>query len=372
MSECESKMVGTPIAIFDGSGDFSLWKTRIMAHLSVIGLKDVVIGTSSLPLTAEEEEDPEKRKKRDADDAARLERCDKAKNVIFLNVADKVLRKIELCQTAAEAWGTLDRLFMIRSLPHRVFTQLSFYTFKMQENKKIDENIDDFLKIVADLNHLQIEVTDEVQAILLLSSLPSRYDGLVETMKYSNSREKLRLDDVMVAARDKERELSQSNRSVSEGNFARGRQEGSSNNNQRNKGKGRSRSKSRDGKRVCWICGKEGHFKKQCFKWLERNKDKGSGSSSDKGEASIAKAEYDPAMVLMAEEENLFVSGNTADEWVLDTGCSFHMTPRRDWFSDFREVKYGYVKMGNDSLSQVKGIGNIRIKNSDGTQITLT
>jgi len=78
----------------------------------------------------------------------------------------------------------------------------------MQGNKKIDENIDDFLKIVADLNHLHIEVTDEVQAILLLSSLPSRYDGLVETMKYSNSREKLRLDDVMVAARDKERELS--------------------------------------------------------------------------------------------------------------------------------------------------------------------
>jgi len=90
-------MAGTPIAIFDGSGDFSLSKTRIMAHLSVIGLKDVVIGTSSPPLTAEEEEDSEKRKKRDADDAARLERCDKAKNVIFLTVADKVLRKIELC-----------------------------------------------------------------------------------------------------------------------------------------------------------------------------------------------------------------------------------------------------------------------------------
>jgi len=201
-------MAGNPIAIFDGSGDFSLWKTRIMAHLSVIGLKDVVLGTTPKPLTEEEEEDPEKRKKRDADEVARLERCDKAKNVIFLNVADKVLRKIELCKTAAEAWETLDRLFMIRSLPHRVYTQLSFYTFKMQENKKIDENIDDFLKIVADLNHLQIDVTDEVQAILLLSSLPARYDGLVETMKYSNSREKLRLDDVMVAARDKERELS--------------------------------------------------------------------------------------------------------------------------------------------------------------------
>ena len=112
-------MAGTPIAIFDGSGDFSLWKTRIQAHLSVIGLKDALtVKPPPPPLTAEEEEDPEKKKKREADEVARLERCDRAKNVIFLNVADKVLRKIELCETAADAWSTLDRLFMIRSLPH--------------------------------------------------------------------------------------------------------------------------------------------------------------------------------------------------------------------------------------------------------------
>ncbi|CAL9222641.1 unnamed protein product, partial [Arabidopsis halleri] len=57
----------------------------------------------SPPLTAEEEQDPEIKKKRDANEAGRLERCDKAKNVIFLNVVDKFLRKIELCDTAAEA-----------------------------------------------------------------------------------------------------------------------------------------------------------------------------------------------------------------------------------------------------------------------------
>jgi len=291
--------------------------------------------------------------------------------VIFLNVANKVLRKIELCQTAQEAWETLDRLFMIRSLPHRVYTQLSFYTFKMQENKKIDENIDDFLKIVADLNHLQIEVTDEVQAILLLSSLPARYDGLVETMKYSNSREKLRLDDVMVGARDKERELSQNNRPVAEGHYARGRPEGK-NNNQGNKGKNRSRSKSADGKRVCWICGKEGHFKKQCYKWLERNKSKQQGS--DVGESSLAKSSeiFDPAMVIMATGETLLVTGRDADEWFLDTGCSFHMTPRRDLFKDFKELSSGFVKMGNDTYSPVKGIGSIKIRNNDGTQVILT
>lgn len=27
---------------FDGKGDFSLWKKRMLAHLSVLGLKDVL------------------------------------------------------------------------------------------------------------------------------------------------------------------------------------------------------------------------------------------------------------------------------------------------------------------------------------------
>ncbi|AAF24526.1 F7F22.12 [Arabidopsis thaliana] len=164
----------------------------------------------------------------------------------------------------------------------------------MQENKKIDENIDDFLKIVVDLNHIQIEVRDEVQAILLLSSLPSRYDGLVETMKYSNSREKLRLNDVMVAARDKEREMSQNNRLIAEGHYARRRPVGK-NNNQGNKGKNRSWSKSADGKRVCWICGKEKHFNEQCYKC----------------------GNHDPAMLSMATEENLVATDSIADEWVI-------------------------------------------------------
>lgn len=41
--------------------------------------------------------------------------------------------------------------------------------FKMNNYKGIDAYIDDFLKLVEDLNNLKVEVEEKVQAILLLN-----------------------------------------------------------------------------------------------------------------------------------------------------------------------------------------------------------
>lgn len=86
-------------------------------------------------------------------------------------LGNKVLRKIKHFETVAAMWSTLDKLYTEKSLPNMIYLQFRFYTFKMAESKSIDENVDDFLKLVADLNNLQVEVSEEVQTILFLSSL---------------------------------------------------------------------------------------------------------------------------------------------------------------------------------------------------------
>lgn len=201
-------MAGTKFDIekFDGNGDFSLWKRQMYAFLSVSGLKDVLIEKTKIEdETDEDEKDPEKKKKIVEAEIARSERCEKAVNNIFLNVGDHVLRKIERCTTAAEAWALLEKLYMPKSLPNHVHAQLRLYSFKMQENRTVDDNIDEFLKIIGDLSNLSIEVPEEVKAILLLNSLPSRYDQLKETLKYG--RDVIKVDEVASSARSKEKEL---------------------------------------------------------------------------------------------------------------------------------------------------------------------
>jgi len=62
---------------------------------------------------------------------------------------------------------------------------------------------------------------------------------------------------------------------------------------------------------------------------------------------------------------------HNSDVWVLDTGASYHMCPRREWFSTYAQVENGCIKMANSSVSQVAGIGSIQIRTHDGRFCTL-
>ena len=53
-------------------------------------------------------------------------------------------------------------------------------------------------------------------------------------------------------------------------------------------------------------------------------------------------------------------------EWILDSGCTFHVCPRKDWFKEYKQIDGGKVLMGSNIAYQIVGIGNISIKIFDG------
>ena len=61
-----------------------------------------------------------------------------------------------------------------------------------------------------------------------------------------------------------------------------------------------------------------------------------------------------------------------SNEWIMDSGCSFHMSPNRDWFSAYEAIAGGVVLTGNNAAYKVAGIGPIRIKMHHGIIRTLT
>lgn len=65
--------------------------------------------------------------------------------------------------------------------------------------------------------------------------------------------------------------------------------------------------------RGCWYCKKEGHVKKDCYARKRRME-----SDSD-AEAAVA----------IGDALNVGVE-DTDDSWVIDSGCTHHMTSRRD------------------------------------------
>lgn len=55
------------------------------------------------------------------------------------------------------------------------YTKQQSYSYKMDESKSLEENIDEFSKPLTNLENLQIEVDSEDKTVLLLNSLPQTY-----------------------------------------------------------------------------------------------------------------------------------------------------------------------------------------------------
>ncbi|KAK0586137.1 hypothetical protein LWI29_001641 [Acer saccharum] len=78
------------------------------------------------------------------------------------------------------------------------------------------------------------------------------------------------------------------------------------------------------------------------------------------GDVAVTAKSYEPSEVLAM---------NTVDrgsEWILDSGCSFHMCSRKEMFTEFQELNSGRVLMGNNQQCNVEGIVSVAIRMYDG------
>ncbi|GKD12572.1 hypothetical protein Tco_1196979 [Tanacetum coccineum] len=72
----------------------------------------------------------------------------------------------------------------------------------MSPGTKLGDHIDEFNKLILDLTNIDIEIEDEDQALMFLTSLPSSYENFVETLLYGS--ESLTIEDVLATLNSKE------------------------------------------------------------------------------------------------------------------------------------------------------------------------
>ena len=217
----------------------------------------------------------------------------------------------------------------------------------MDSTKSLEDNLDDFKRITVSLANIDEKINDENQAIIILNSLPESYKDLKSAIKYG--RESLSLDDVLGALRSRDLEIKIEKRSNGERLQVRGR------NQKRDKSKGRGKSRSQSKRRnTCWNCHKDGHIRRFCPARKKNN-------DQDQADTANISDGFHSADVLTVATD----SSHT--DWVMDSGCTFHMTPRRDWLYDFRKVNGGKVLMGNDNACEIIGIGSVKFRMWDGS-----
>ena len=55
--------------------------------------------------------------------------------------------------------------------------------------------------------------------------------------------------------------------------------------------------------------------------------------------------------------------------WVIDFGALFHVTSHNDFFTSYRTGDFGNVRMGNNGVSKIVGIGDICLETSIGNNV---
>lgn len=55
------------------------------------------------------------------------------------------------------------------------------------------------------------------------------------------------------------------------------------------------------------------------------------------------------------------------DLWVLNSGCTSHMTSRRDWFCSFQEIGSTTILLGDGHAVESKGQGSVNINTHGGS-----
>nr|GFA02561.1 retrovirus-related Pol polyprotein from transposon TNT 1-94 [Tanacetum cinerariifolium] len=199
----------------------------------------------------------------------------------------------------------------------------------------ISEHIDEFNKIVLDLANIEVKFEDEDLALLLLTSLPASYEHFVDTLLYG--REALTLEDVMATLNLKEIK-------------------------ERSKSRGKSRSKSRGGRLKSYICQSDDHLKRNCPK---NNHKKSSVYVNKDDQPSSSGSIYDGSEVMIV------MSAEALLDWIIDSGDSYHMTPRLDLFFDFLECDGGRVLLGDNRECKIRCIGKVRLQLKDGSSFVL-
>ena len=122
---------------------------------------------------------------------------------------------------------------------------------------------------------------------------------------------------------------------------------------------GRSKSKSKKNFK-CYHCGKKGHLKKDCWSLKNSNPQGNVASTSDDGNVLCCEA------AISTESRKKF-----SDVWILDSGATYHMTSRREWFHHYEPILGGSVYSCEDNALKIIGIGTIKLKMHDGTIRTI-
>jgi hypothetical protein len=311
-------------------------------------------------------------------------------------VDESIFPKIEGESTAKGAWDTLMNIYQGTEKVKTVKLQTlrrNFETMSMKDTETVDQFMTSVKHLVHQIRSQGEDIPDQKIVEKVLRSLPEKFNMVVVAIEESKDLTTFTIDQLLGSLLSHEARLQRENTSLESsfqtqatiskgrghGGKSRGRGRGWRGRSQpqnashadpdqsharssydRGRGRGRTEAWVDKSKIQCHYCKKFGHYKSECYK---------RPTNREHGTAHVAEEEK--------VQETMFYSCHAtteptdSDVWMLDSGCSNHMTGNKDLFSSFDSTVKNKVKLGDDHLVNVQGMGTVSVlsKNNEKKSI---
>ncbi|KAG8480134.1 hypothetical protein CXB51_024924 [Gossypium anomalum] len=264
-----------------------------------------------------------------------------------------------------------------------------FENLKMKEEETVKQYSD---RIMAVVNSIRLigEQFDKVRIVeKVLSTLPERYEAKISSLEDSRDLARISLTELINALYAQEQRRASRIEEHQEGAFQAKVKPSSSNAAYKSKKNWRDKSKtdaSRKWDRPCRHCKRPGHPEARCWfrpdATCQNCKKKGHIEKvyKEKGRPSQNQPQLKNEEARVAEQSNdseehvfavscLATKDKVTKGWLLDSGCTNHMSPDATIFRTLHRSCKTKVKIGNGQFIKAEGKGDVLICTSTGDKV---
>lgn len=319
------------------SDNYPTWKVQVRMALIKDGLWGIVNGTEVSPSNTDTSA---------ATAVAKFNaRKDKALAIIVLSIDPSLLYLLGEPTDPVIVWNKLSDQFLKKSWANKLKLRRKLYSLKLSDGGSMQNHIKQLTEIFECLSLIGDPVGEEDQVVHLLAGLPDSYDMLVTALEANAEVPKMAV--VTERLLYEETKLQEKNGASSTES-------------------GLVLNKDRKKKPTCHHCKKEGHIKRNCWKFNSESSRRDTRSypkeMSNSTQSVKRDSSSDSAVLVACQALSAGVS-EISNGWVIDSGATSHMSNDINLFSDYRVISESEsVSMGDGRSLEVKGVGRVLLK----------
>ncbi|XP_047148704.1 uncharacterized protein LOC124820956, partial [Vigna umbellata] len=231
----------------------------------------------------------------------------------------------------------------------------------MDESEFVAEYFDKVQELVNAMRACKDGIIDQYVVDKILRSLTPRFDHVVVDIEETRDLETLEIEEL-------QHSLEEHEQPINERRHCQEQELQSEDSSDPVKGQKKKSDEDKewkfDKKKVrCYNCKHFGHFPKECWK--------GDGAKN-KPKERVHLAQDDTS-----DSEVVMLMANTNEDqsndvvWYLDSGCSTHMTRKKEWFVKMKKTMQGRIKFSYDRSLTTDGSGRVGLRVSDGREVVI-